>query len=317
MSKVETDRISQIFFPGLVARQKEVEESGRRFVHYTSASAATSILTRKEFWMRDPICMNDFTEVEHGLQCLFSAYKGQKHGLRFQSVLNSIYPGLTTDVENIFNNAIHKVRDCYLTCVSEHKDEEDKLGRLSMWRAYGNGAGVAIVMNNKPFFHGPGILKIYTLPVEYFEDEGFEAALGVVADNISRESGFLKNIHKNALTLLIVHMLRYAALSTKHPGFEEEREWRAIYSPGIDPSSYILRQIENINGIPQTVYKVPLYSLPDGTKTGGELIDLVDQIIIGPTQFSFAVWKAFVCLLGEAGFEKPESKVFVSGVPLR
>lgn len=311
------DRISQIFFPRSQARQLEVEQSNRRFVHYTSAAAATNILSRREFWMRDPTCMNDFTEVEHGLQCLFAAYKGEKHGLRFQNALNDIHAGITKDIELAFNNSIYQIRDCYLTCVSEHKDEEDKLGRLSMWRAYGNGTGVAIVMNNRPFFHGPGLLKIYTMPVEYYEGDGFEAALGAITDNIVRESEFLKTIERKALILFIVHMLRYATLSTKHPGFAEECEWRAIYSPGVESSPYITKEVEIIHGTPQPVYKVPLRSLPDGTETGGEMSELIERIIIGPSQFSFAVWKAFVHLLGEAGFEKPESRVFISGVPLR
>lgn len=317
MNKDDNDKISQIFFPQSLARQKAIEESNQRFVHYTSAAAAINILTRKEFWMRDPACMNDYTEIKHGLQCLFKAYNGQKHGVRFKAALNAIYTDITSDIENIFDNSIHQIRDCYLTCFSEHKDEEDILGRLSMWRAYGNGTGVAIVMNSNSFFHGPGFFKIYTLPVEYREDSEFEEALGAVADNILNQSTFLKTIDRTLLTVLTVHMLRYAAISTKHPGFKEELEWRVIYSPDIESSEHISKEIEIINGVPQPVFKVPLKSLPDGTKTGGELTELVDQIIIGPTQFSFAMWKAFVKILGDSGFSNPEKRVHISGLPLR
>lgn len=267
--------------------------------------------------MRDPICMNDYTEVEHGLRCLFGAYSGKKHGERFQMALNEIQSGLTSEIESSFNGSLHKIRDCYLTCVSEHKDEEDKVGRLSMWRAYGGNAGVAIVMNSEPFFHGPGVLKVYTLPVQYLEDDDFEAAIGVIADNLVRESDFLKTVDRSTLSSIVWHMMRYAALSTKHPGFREEQEWRLIYSPSIEPSPQITSDVEVIAAHPQIVYKIPLRSLPDGTKTGAELPNLIDHIIIGPTQFSFAMWKAFVRMLGNAGVEKPESKVFISGTPLR
>ena len=55
--------------------------------------------------------------------------------------------------------------DTYLTCVSEHKAEEDTLGRLSMWRAYYGGTnGVALVMDIAAF-QAPGpsdVLNIYT-----------------------------------------------------------------------------------------------------------------------------------------------------------
>ena len=41
--------------------------------------------------------------------------------------------------------------DTYLTSISEHRNKEDTFGRLSMWRAYGETTGVALVMNNSPF----------------------------------------------------------------------------------------------------------------------------------------------------------------------
>jgi hypothetical protein len=88
MISEHTDRISQIFFPQSQTRQTEIERANGRFVHYTSASAAVSILSRKEFWMRDPACMNDYTEVEHGLRCLYSAYNGERRGANEDEIAN-------------------------------------------------------------------------------------------------------------------------------------------------------------------------------------------------------------------------------------
>lgn len=34
----------------------------------------------------------------------------------------------------------------YITCFSEHLESEDKYGRLSMWRGYGKGTGIALVL---------------------------------------------------------------------------------------------------------------------------------------------------------------------------
>jgi hypothetical protein len=49
----------------------------------------------------------------------------------------------------------------FVACFSEHggtnwdasdrDHQEDAFGRLSMWRAYGRGSGVALVLNHKPF----------------------------------------------------------------------------------------------------------------------------------------------------------------------
>ncbi len=38
-----------------------------RFVHYTSAEAALSIIRSKRIWMRNTTCMSDYREVKHGI----------------------------------------------------------------------------------------------------------------------------------------------------------------------------------------------------------------------------------------------------------
>jgi hypothetical protein len=48
-----------------------------------------------------------------------------------------------------------------------------------------------------------------------------------------------------------------------------------------------------------------------------EIPSLINRIIIGPTQYPWAMWKAFVTLLSEAGVENAASKVFTSDIPLR
>ena len=58
------------------------------------------------------------------------------------------------------------------------------------------------------------------------------------------------------LTMLVVGMT-----CTKHKGFDEEREWRALYLPTLWSSPLMEQGIEIISGVPQRVYKLPL----DGT----------------------------------------------------
>jgi hypothetical protein len=96
------------------------------------------------------MCMNDFMEVQYGLQCLYRAYHSEA-GKRFQAVLDRLFDGLRTEIEKLFDYWTWRLRtDTYFTCVSEHKGEgEDTLGRLSMWRAYGGTTGVALVMNSQ------------------------------------------------------------------------------------------------------------------------------------------------------------------------
>ena len=86
--------------------------------------------------------MNDFSEVRHGWDCLAKAYNG---GTKLQAILDSHFVGLRAEIERDFNSFKQSMLfDTYLTCVSEHRIEEDTLGRLSMWRAYGVTTGVAL-----------------------------------------------------------------------------------------------------------------------------------------------------------------------------
>jgi hypothetical protein len=81
---------------------------------------------------------------------------------------------------------------------------------------------------------------------------------------------------------------RVFALSTKHPGFHEEQEWRIIYSAQIEETTRLIRRTVVVRGMPQIIYEIPLANIPEENFIGGD-----------------------------AGLKDPESKVFVSNIPLR
>ena len=164
----EQRRLFEIFHPYAAEQQAGVFSSGGRFVYYTRAETAVSILKNGQIWMRKCTCMNDYSEVQYGLRCLFDAYNNNAAGQRFQSVLESLFPGLVQKIGKLFDSWRWSLQtDTYFTCVSEHKSDEDVLGRLSMWRAYGGENGVALVINNAAFqSEVPSeVLKIYSSPV--------------------------------------------------------------------------------------------------------------------------------------------------------
>jgi hypothetical protein len=115
----------------------------------------------------------------------------------------------------------------------------------------------------------------------------------------------------------VFNMLVAAVTCLKHEGFHEEREWRVIYAPQRVPSELMESSIEVVGGIPQTVYKILL----DGKKSDAladiDLARLLDRVIIGPSQFSWAMYEAFVKALSDLGVEKPETRVCISGIPIR
>src|SRR5438128_2739729 len=129
----EQERLTKVFFPSIWERQASVRSSGIRFVHYTNADAAMNILRSKEIWMRKSTSMNDFMEVQHGLDCVLASYNAGASGKKFKDALNSIFDGITTEIEKPFNDWTQDIlTNTYLICVSEHENFEDTFGRLSM-----------------------------------------------------------------------------------------------------------------------------------------------------------------------------------------
>lgn len=310
-------KLLEIFFPIDVRKRLDVEQNNRRFVHYTSAEAAVGIIRNREIWMRKSSVMNDFMEFEYGMECLRSAYASGT-GELFRARLDEMFPGFTTDLEKRFDSWIPMFRtDTYLTCMSEHLESEDRIGRLSMWRAYGGTTGVAFVMKNTPFMAVSDTLKAYSSAVQYLDRERFAAELGKISDSLAANVALVQEAGFEHVMGLVFIMMRFAALCTKHPGFLEEKEWRIIYTPSFERSSTISESIETIRGIPQMVCKIPMKNSPSEGLHEADIPSLLDHLIIGPTEHPRATHEAFVALLDEAGVEDAQRKVWVSDIPVR
>lgn len=310
-------RLARIFFPYAFERRDALLSKGTRLVHYTLADAAVNMLQKKEIWMRKTSCMDDFMEVEHGIECLQAAYRGEG-GKRFKAALESAYKGISKEIEDLFNGWMPRIEtDTYLTCLSEHVDREDTFGRLSMWRAYGEKTGVALVLNNTPFLNPSDALKAYTSPVAYMTDKEVEVELGKIAGVLENNLDFLRAQSRQEIVGYVFNAFKIACLCTKHPGFQEEREWRVVYSPTLEKSDHLIKEIQVIRGTPQPIYKIPLQNIPEEGLVGVEIPELLDRIIIGPTQYPSAAREAFEDLLSEAGVPDPASRIFVSDIPLR
>lgn len=319
MELSESDRrFANVFFPDYLEKHENMLKSGRRLVHYTQAGVAMKIISSEEVWLRNTHCMSDYMEVEHGLQCLIEAYDASDGELGIENVLDSIYSGLSDELRELFNGWIPHIRsETYITCLSEHIDDEDILGRLSMWRAYGGSAGVAMVLRNSILENELQDIKAYTAPVCYWTKEELSIKFNNLVKRIHENTEFLKQSPKERLIYSLFFALRIFVLCTKHPGFSEEREWRVFYTPALDQSDIVKYCVEEINGIPQKVYKIPLKNNPDRKIVGLQVDEIIDRIIIGPTAYPSVLFDAFVDLLKRAGVEDAEEKVVISDIPLR
>lgn len=313
----EVKALNRLFYPYEADKLSALIERSGHLVHYTSAETAASILKGRSVWMRNAVTMNDFSEVQYGLHCLHTAWKAES-GRAFAAGIEQTHTGLIKEVEARFDAwQIDLKTNTYLTCLSEHLEEENQNGRLSMWRAYGGRSGVALVLNLTPFTVVDDKLTAYSSPVAYETPESFSARLGQLGREFSANREFLRNINRQHMFDLVFMILRFSALCTKHPGFAEEREWRIIYSPNIASSEAIDRFVETVRGIPQVVYKLPLINDPERGLHGADLNSLVSRIIIGPTPDQVAVAQALQQLLTDGGVENAGDRIHISGIPLR
>lgn len=314
---IESD-VERVFFPQIVKSRNQVISKGGRFVYYTNATVAANILTEREIWLRNTSTMNDYMEVSHGFECLKAAYDKPKAKNPLKEILDECYSGLSQEIETFFNGWLPGIRnETYITCVSEHCPTEDQNGRLSMWRAYGGGAGVALIFNGGVMFSEAKVLNVGAFPVSYMDKKDFGEHFEKLVDGIRKEKEFVKSFPRETLRNVVFNMLRAVVLCTKHTGFREEKEWRVIASPRMFPSEHLLHSVEVVRGTPQIVLKIKLQNHPNNGLVGLALPELLNRIIIGPCESPHIIKQAFVKLLTDANVQLPDTKVAVSEIPLR
>jgi hypothetical protein len=312
-------RLAFAFYPEALKQRAVLMQGNGRFVHYTRAENALKIIRNKKVWMRKPQWMNDYSEIEHGFRSLRYMFHEGEGGKRFKAALGAAFPDWTEKVLKPFDEWIGNYqRNSYVACVSGHDPRDDDGGRLTMWRAYcPNGEGVALVLKSTPFTTISDVLGAYSFPVSYRSQQEVDAFFGKIAENVERETDFIKNYPEQDRIVALLHELfRFEMLCTKHHSFLDEREWRIVYSPDRDnrPAKHLSKSVEIIGGAPQPVYSIPLEELPGYDIS---IPSILDRVIIGPSRFPEAVFESFVHELGVAGVEEPLEKVFYSGIPLR
>lgn len=312
----DTDqKLYSIFMPQYVERVSKFTENNQKLVHYTSAATALSILKNKEIWMRNTRCMNDFSEVRYGIE-LFTRFcqKPEKYDL-----LKKDWGKKAGVFEEAFFSAVEAFDEwsnsTYICCFSEQEAEEDQLGRLSMWRGYGTDCGVAMVLRLNSFLPQNNDFQIYTTPVEYLTEKGFDDYLIEFGQRIEAEKSFIEALTDRVIEEWTANMIKAAVVSIKHPGFKEEREWRVIAD--LNSCQGLKLDTIAVNGIPQLVMKLPLTAEMENNRKGFSIPANLDHLIIGPTSHPAIIAKALAEELAKCGVTDLSKKITVSGIPYR
>jgi hypothetical protein len=309
-----------ILSPGLTEQAKKLASGEYQLVHYTSAENALNILKSDRFWLRNVRCMDDYSEIQHGIRLLLRVFNENEEARikRLIAVFDQSAPGAAKAAIDRFNGWIPSLPDnVFIGCLSLF-DPNDDYGRLSMWRAYSaNKAGVALVMNNHPFLAETDELKAYSLPVAYVSDVEFALGIDRCLETLEQNISVISALTVETIDNMIFWWLLCLAVALKHPAFVEEREWRVIYIPSMDRSPVIEESVEAIGGLPQVVQKIPLKDEPQNGLHKADVANLINKILIGPSEFPLVLYDAFVAALAAKEVPDATNKVAISFIPLR
>lgn len=254
--------------------------------HYTSYSVLESILTKEELWFSNPLFMNDFQEVRFGMlegsqkvtdsDQIKELFRDEARTREFVSHFEGLH--------NKF--AAEHVLNVYVLCFSEH-DERDYDGRLSMWRGYGsNASGACIVFNPRKVPRVQGSPLIFS-EITYATHEEQRAWLDNLIVRFCKAAESVKSCDKAPFYLAwyLFERIKLFSIFTKHKGFSEEKEWRLVYMPDRDEDRRFSHLIDYWSGPrgPEPKLKLELRSVPGFEEGIFSLENIVDRLIVGPT----------------------------------
>ena len=171
-----------------------------------------------------------------------------------------------------------------------------------MWRAFGNSpARVAFVFRLPVFSGAAANLNLLFSPVAYLTDKEVYNIIAEIMHKVQENADFLRTLDHREIVAYLFTMLIAGVTCLKHEGFKEEREWRAVYSPGRASSPLIELSTEVIGGIPQIIHKIPLDATVSADIAALDIAAIFDRLIIGPSSYPVAITEAFTRALTAAG----------------
>jgi hypothetical protein len=296
------------------------DKSRPLLAHYTSIKVMENILSTSEVWFGNPLFMNDLQEMRFGLG----------EGTRYFADINNLMKAAgTRERTQILQQAylhyfshfdMHQAFDTYIFCLTEHEPSNND-GMLSMWRGYGqHGNGAALVFDASKVTMVPTSPLVVT-KVSYVSDamrvEQLRALLAAWSDVTQKLQ--LPDDRLYLASYVAFSLVKGHALSTKHVGFSEEKEWRIIYYPERDQAGALkpfLHYHVGDRGVePKLKYKIGHIagvSAPDLA-----LERLLNRIILGPSVSSPLSKRGVERMLDN--IDRPQFKPLLrsSGIPLR
>lgn len=288
--------------------------------HYTSISVLEKIMKDEEVWFSNPLFMNDMEEMRFGLNLGRWLFENSKEVDEAAS-----NPERAQALRHYFRYYYEQFEqqhalNVYVFCLTEH-DPGNTDGLLSMWRGYGGqGSGCALIFNTK-FVVKTDDSPLIFAKITYASGEQRKAFLVQKLcewrDVVKAAAIPTDKLHIPAYHFF--HVVKMFALTSKHHGFQEEREWRVIYMPDHDRQHLLsdsFGYIVNNRGV-EPKLKFKLKPLRIESPDGWTFADILDRILLGPSQSTPLALHSVRCMLERIGKPAFCEKVFPSSIPLR
>ena len=319
MKTVLDEELEKLLWSDISSVESQPKPSGL-LAHYTSIDTLEKIVRSNELWFSNPLHMNDLNELWFGMQ----------EGAREFRVHNGLRKSIEsakqhTDLLNHFDRLFAKfdiehVFDTYVFCASEH-DRDNNDGILSMWRGYGaSGAGVAILFDPAKI-EGTGRSPLIIGKVDYKTPEKQQQWMIERLDGISALvcGRTLDDKDLCSIAHYWLERLKIFSLFTKHVGFDEENEWRAVYLKNRDHTGSLVDMFSYAvasSGV-QPKLKLKIAPLQGIFAEYLSFEKIVTKIILGPSLSSVLAKSAVIRMLEKNGKKDLAMRVVASSIPFR
>ena len=265
--------------------------------HYTNPAGLHGILTDREIWATSIHYLNDSSEFLHAVEIA-----------RYQTILaeDRMEDELQKLAIGEMRSRLKKINHQRVFVVSFSEDSD----RLSQWRAYCGEGGYSIGFDSKALISRSEMSRFSLHKCIYdkkLQEQTVQDAINWCIKPLMDRRRF-KNHQPQKLcdriALFFVLLIAHLAPLLKHPGFEEEKEWRLVSSVPFSTEYQIRYRPTDSILIPYFAYQLceSNEALP------------IDSIVVGPTR---ATELSIRSLKGFLKSQNIDAAVLESEVPFR
>jgi hypothetical protein len=284
--------------------------------HYTGAHGVRGILNSDRIWASGSQHMNDWMEVVYGYDIMMAALREAVREGELPQRSRSVFREVLVAMEQPDSPFV----DAYFAAFCE------KGNLLSQWRAYAGTQGFAVevdplviegelTLTTKAMARNLRLAKVEYDPER--QKQSLRETLDDLTQTIEKQRGNSDRLHATLAEFVRVVLSSWAA-TVKHPGFEEEQEWRVIFQPMItteeryhSTEEFVVR-VEDY-ALVTHVELMPSKVLPSKPRQEPKLP--IKSITCGPNVSMRSTVRALEILLRNNGYEG--AKILKSEIPAR